>query len=994
MCLKRHHWFLAPVSLAGLIVFAFGAQANAADQTYAFDIPAEPLGQALLDFSKITQLQVAVSEGSAARRFRTGLHGQYTMASALHALLAGMDLSVDVNPAGVVVIRQRDFERLGNCTMWNSNRSSALLAGVSAATLALCANLAQAQDLETVVVNGTTLRNQDAIAGRRNALGVVDTLSQDDTGNLGDQTLAEALLRLPSSTGTQSPFYGEQQAEYVSVRGISPDLNSVTFDGITMFSAASNGNGSRRVDLDLIPTQIAQTTQVYKTFTPDMDAGAIGAAINIVPYSALDGHDMFYIDALGTYQDGYHVPGGNSPHYDDTPFGGGLSGLWVHKFGSANQFGVVLSGIYKQTSYDYDKRDSQARDFWTSTGVKANASLSNWNGLDPMPDYFRPMDYTHETRTMGGSARFEYRPVDDLELSLLVFDYRQIEDKSIDEFFLETPSQAVYSSPTVATFKLGAVFPDYQYDRYDTESGGVIFKASDDLGDNNKIEIRGALGLNKFYQRDTTLTYTYSPPNEYITYDTSGSIDTVRLSDNAQILNFNDYSIRSDGNTWYNAHFRSSEGKIDFTHNYDSTSTGFGYTAGIDWRYVDAKRDETNITYTPNGSKLNSSLAYIPQNFQSYDYYQYFWVNFAAFQKDVQPTLPINQAASANASLSADYTYKETVLAGYAAAMYATDDLHVIAGLRLDDTDYHAFVPYASAGTYTGAFTSIPGHYFQPLPSVSATYELSGQWRLKGAYSRTLGRPNFSDIAQAQSVNQEALTISQGNPNLRPRRSDNFDLASEYYFNGNNGMVSLGGFMKSIKDDIYTLTTTEQINNQTYQVTTPLNASYSQLKGIEFQLIDNSIPGLGPLEDNLGVSTNVTRMWAAFNYPIGGSQFLHLHNLQYQPDWTLNAAIFYRLPYSGEFRLAYNWKSASPDTFAAQPWNTSWVFPLGTLDAAVRFSLIDNLVVKFTVTNLLNTAMNYGFEKSAANGISVPYQQSDYLLLRNRVFGFELTYKE
>jgi hypothetical protein len=85
-----------------------------------------------------------------------------------------------------------------------------------------------------VQVTGTAIRSQEAVNNRRIALGVADTLTQDDIGALADENLADALIRIPG-VSTMRTLYGEQEASYVSTRGISPDLNFVSFDGIATF---------------------------------------------------------------------------------------------------------------------------------------------------------------------------------------------------------------------------------------------------------------------------------------------------------------------------------------------------------------------------------------------------------------------------------------------------------------------------------------------------------------------------------------------------------------------------------------------------------------------------------------------------------------------------------------------------------------------------------------------------------------------------------------
>ncbi len=240
-----------------------------------------------------------------------------------------------------------------------------------------------------IVVTGSALRNKEAITQRREGLGIVDSVSQDDTGDLADETVAEALIRLPGVNDMQT-LYGEQTAKYLSIRGISPDLNFVSFDGIGMFSAANDGAGSRRVDLALIPTQVAQTTQVFKTFTPDIDGGVIGGATNIVPYSALEGRDQWYVSSRAQYRpSSTDVYARNSlGDYVDTKFGGTLKGLWVKRFGSEGQFGVVASAVYTQESWTASKPNVNARTYLNDAGKAAAADLSDWDGMRRCPTAF------------------------------------------------------------------------------------------------------------------------------------------------------------------------------------------------------------------------------------------------------------------------------------------------------------------------------------------------------------------------------------------------------------------------------------------------------------------------------------------------------------------------------------------------------------------------------------------------------------------------------
>jgi TonB-dependent receptor len=315
--------------------------------------------------------------------------------------------------------------------------------------------------------------------------------------------------------------------------------------------------------------------------------------------------------------------------------------------------------------------------------------------------------------------------------------------------------------------------------------------------------------------------------------------------------------------------------------------------------------------------------------------------------------------------------------------MYAFNRTRIVGGLRFEDVRYRADVPQSLAGTYLGSFARYKGDYQHIMPSVSLIQDLRDNVKLKAAFSQTVGRPAFSDIAQAEVRNDANLTISRGNPNLKPREANNYDLAAEYYFGGRDGMVSLAGFHKDIKNDIYALMTSQDVNGVRYDVTTPQNASKSSLKGVEAQFIDNRIGHLpGILHDKLGMSVNVTRMWGQMNYLVAGAP-QQRNALLYQPNWLVNGQVFYRLPRDGEIRVAYNWADKSLNTVNAQMWNDYVLQPRGQMNASLRFPLRPNVILKLEGDNLL------GANKSMMHG----YFSNRYTLTVDRSFFLNIVFK-
>jgi outer membrane receptor for ferrienterochelin and colicin len=73
------------------------------------------------------------------------------------------------------------------------------------------------------------------------------------------------------------------EARFGSIRGTEPRFNSVMVNGERVPSAEAE---VREVQLDLIPADMVQAIEVNKTLTPEMDADAIGGAVNVVTRAA------------------------------------------------------------------------------------------------------------------------------------------------------------------------------------------------------------------------------------------------------------------------------------------------------------------------------------------------------------------------------------------------------------------------------------------------------------------------------------------------------------------------------------------------------------------------------------------------------------------------------------------------------------------------------------------------------------------------------------
>lgn len=297
-------------------------------------------------------------------------------------------------------------------------------------------------------------------------------------------------------------------------------------------------------------------------------------------------------------------------------------------------------------------------------------------------------------------------------------------------------------------------------------------------------------------------------------------------------------------------------------------------------------------------------------------------------------------------------------------------------GLRYEWTDFHTN-GFNAITTKTGVNympTTASSSYGHLLPSVTGYYNITSDMRVRAAYSRTIGRPKFTDMGllggALNTTDASNPTLKVGNPNLRPRVSDNLDLAYEWYLDGGQGMFTVGLFHKSIENEIYLLGRNAPIDigggtmaNGT--ITSPVNSSrITVVDGLEFNLIKyfDFLPGE---LSHFGVNAN--GIWSHAEVPVlladgGQRQFNSLPN---QAKLVTNLALFYEN--AGWYgRLAWNHTGAFiEDRFvgtgtasAADFYRIRWTMPTDGLDASLSYDIDGTYTVRVDGTNLTNVGVN------------------------------------
>jgi predicted ester cyclase len=134
--------------------------------------------------------------------------------------------------------------------------------------------LIQLADIENISVIGQRQAQNKALNLYRASDAITNYIAADDMGQFVDQNVAESLQRLSGTSISRD----QGEGRFVSIRGISAGLSSVTVNGMRIGTPEGS---SRAVPLDVIPTGSINGISVTKAPTPDMPGDAIGGSIDV-----------------------------------------------------------------------------------------------------------------------------------------------------------------------------------------------------------------------------------------------------------------------------------------------------------------------------------------------------------------------------------------------------------------------------------------------------------------------------------------------------------------------------------------------------------------------------------------------------------------------------------------------------------------------------------------------------------------------------------------
>ncbi|XQE67899.1 TonB-dependent receptor [Pseudomonas sp. P3C3] len=635
---------------------------------------------------------------------------------------------------------------------------------VSVLALAIAATPLWAAD-EHVEVIGQAASIDQALKEQRRSDSVQSTVHADGVAQLPDQNVAEATQRLPGVSVERD----QGEGRFVSVRGLGPDLNSVSVNGTLIPSPEAD---RRAVALDVLPSELVQSLSVVKTLTPDMDANSLGGTIEVESLSAFDHKGLFYTgSAEGSYDD--------NTEQTSPKFSGAISDRFSLGDGTDN-FGVAAALSWQQRDFGSDN---------VETG-------GDWDFEDGARlEQFEQRDYDIRRERSGLGLNFDYRP-DDFSSYYLRTLYSRFKDT-------ETRNAA------------GVEFADAQQPGEAGDAEG--WRELKDREETQEIQSFVLGGEQLVGQWTFNGQVGYSQSSE----DTPGHIGGALFEGNDDFADVGFDSTRKPrlnvGDDFYDpASFSLSEVewaeentedtekniKLDAARDYDLA----GHAAQVKFGGKLSRRDKSNDTdiwtYEDLGdfgfSDEQLGMDQFTKGTVAYSLDRFGPGLSADRIEDLIGGLDRSEFFNEEESRVNDFDMSEDINAAYLMHTLDIDDLRIITGLRYEGTEFEANGTGIRDGDYESIEASNDYHHW--LPGLHARYQLDKDTQVRAAITHSVVRPTFGQLAPGFVIDGDEASF--GNPALDPLESRNYDLGIEHYL-GRAGVVSAFLFYKDIENFVY-----------------------------------------------------------------------------------------------------------------------------------------------------------------------------------------------
>ncbi|PXX17181.1 TonB-dependent receptor [Nitrosomonas ureae] len=720
------------------------------------------------------------------------------------------------------------------------------------------------------------------IEEQRTATSVSTVLGAEQFSRAGDSDAASALRRASGLT-----LVGGQ---FIFIRGLGERFSTTLVNG----AAIPSPDPTRRVvPLDLFPTNILESVQVQKTYSPDRPAEFAGGTLEMRTRGIPD--EFFFnlnlqagVNDNTTFQEGLTYKGGgiDFTSYDDgaralpdsldaaiqegnlrpqSPFNpNGVTPVQLEKLGED------LSGVW----------DVNRKTIGPDTGIQASVG-----------DRFSKGDFTWGYIAAAGWKQ-EFRRQNEINREFATDDGELIKKMDFDTQRSLREAHLTGYGGTELQYK----------DTHKLFAKTMFLRQSFD-------EARVAQGFTDAETFDIRRTRLKFFSNQLLMHQVGGEHRFDQLKDFSINWLFTDATAdRVEPKTRdYRYDDVSRNGNFSFSRQVDSNQIMYSDLIDRDrsWR-VDGKLPLQVL----RDHKITMQGGFITQdktrdsNIQRFNYFTTSFDNSVLAQPSVENILQPAFIGRNGFQLrdvtraSESYTASQNLFSYYGKMDWLLHDrVNITGGLRWEDNDQ-------KVNTFKDNLpTTARLNRVDMLPAATATMFLTDKQQLRAGFSQTLSRPDFRElsIAPFTDINTNQETI--GNPNLKQTAITNWDVRWEYYLSPSENIFA-GFFWKDLTNPIELVTQVGSGVLNTYQ-----NTDKANIYGFEFELL-KKLDFVHPQLQNFYVGGNYT--WSTSKVQLSAENLASLttvsrplqghssHIVNFQigydnPAWKTQATLLYNV---------------------------------------------------------------------------------------------------
>lgn len=808
--------------------------------------------------------------------------------------------------------------------------------------------------LGAIVVTDNRTGQAAALAQQLNAPNVTNVIAADQIGRFPDANIGDALKRVPGVTVALD----QGEARFGSIRGTEPRFNSVMVNGERVPSAEAE---VREVQLDLIPADMVQSLEVSKTLTPDMDADAIGGAVNVVTRAAPSGFRLS--TQVGT--------GHNVIRIKPVYLGSVVAG---NRFFD-DRLGVIVNASY----YDQDFGSDNKEGTWSRTA----------GGVEFMNQFdLRRYDVRRTRRSMGASFDYRLSPTSSIM-------YRALYN-SRDDWENRFRARYILGAPDATTGQQTAEI------RRQTKGGGPGGRIRNARLEDQRTQAHQLSGTH-LLRNFATFEWSGSlarasetrPDERYIEWRRTNVAIAPNYTDqqNPQFNAVTPSQVVASAFTFRRIEILDGytkdedlNGRLDLTLPFRSGNS----TVKLGARYRGKDKLRNNSFDRAAPATLFTNLAAIgsgdfttARNYAgNYQYGTFSTPDFLSGLDVYNPAMFTLQDQPGEYA-AGNFDATEAITAGYAQlTQQITPRLSAIVGVRYEGTsiDYRGF----QFDLDNNAVTPTTGtqSYGDVLPSLHLRWDVDASTVVRAAWTNTLARPNYFDLVPYREISLDDNELATGNPDLKRTRSMNLDLMAERYFES-VGLISAGVFYKDITDFIFNFTRFNELDpvtgNTFSQISRPENGAAASLMGFEVA-VQRQLDMLPGALKWIGLYANYTYNDSKVEgITLSGRDISGLPLLG-TAEHSGNFSISYDPP-KGSVRLALNYQSESLDAgeggYNEDAFFDRWADRRLDVDVSANWLVAKNTRWFLEANNLTNRPLRF-------------YQGTRGRLMQDEFYGYRL----